>query len=78
MKRDYDDLYKDRNGSASWVDGISPEAQTWLTGLAEHMRGKAKQPVWARVHEAFSELFPEDAPKAPSTIAAVVRKRADG
>ena len=74
-KRDsYEDLYTSKSGTASWYDSISSEAKDWLIGLAEHIQAKGRPPIWSVTHERFQELFPDDCPKAASTISATVRR----
>ena len=71
---DFADLYKTRNGQASWYHTLDAEPRQWLQELADYIDDKGREPTWAAVWERFAELFPEQAPKTPNTISATVRR----
>jgi hypothetical protein len=70
---DYDDLYKPRTGSRSWIDGVSAECREWLEGLADYV-AEHGEPIWRQAHAKLKELFPDDAPSADTTIKETVRR----
>jgi len=74
-KRDaFEALYQSKNGAGSWYDGISPEAQQWLTDLAAYVDKRGDEPIWTRALARFTELFPNEAPRTAGTISATVRR----
>lgn len=74
MKRDFDSLYTTRKGTVDWLTGRTSEATEWLKELADYIKERGQDPVWNTVHARFAELFPDETPKAASTITAAVRK----
>ena len=72
--REFDSLYKTNTGRKGWVDGITPEAAAWLSDLADFIKARGEEPVWATVLVRFAELFPGQEPNSPNTISAAVRK----
>lgn len=72
--REFDSLYKSKNGTKNWFENITPEAQSWLEELAVFIGEKGHEPVWQAVHLRFGELFPDEQPKTADTITRTVRK----
>lgn len=71
----YDSLWESKRAKNDWWTlKATDDQKEWLQGLIEEIRSRGKEPVWATVHAAFCELWPDD-PPVVSTLAEAVRKR---